>query len=499
MRFQRACGTLLHPTSLPGTSGSGDLGAAAYRFVDWLQAAEQGCWQFLPLGGIGRGNSPYMSDSAFAGNMLLVDLAELHERGWLAADEIEPAGAMPDDFVDYPRVIEFRLQRLQRAAQRFAATAGDRERNAFAEFCGAEAPWLDDYALFMTLAELFPGRDWCDWEAPLAQRDPAALRQARIRHAARIDFYRFCQWCFFRQWRRLRGYAHARGVELIGDAPIYLAYHSAEVWARRELFELDEDGRQAVVAGVPPDYFSASGQRWGNPLYRWQAHRQQNFSWWIERIRHNLRLFDRLRIDHFIGFVRCWEIPAAEPTAINGRWLDSPGAELFAALADELGPLPIIAEDLGLVTDEVHALREQLGFPGMRVLQFAWRSDDHNPHLPHNHTPNSVVYTGTHDNDTILGWWSNLEEGERRYVQGYLGSDCADPAWTLIDCALASSADTAIIPLQDYLGLDTGHRMNVPGEPEGNWRWRFHPVDLDDALAARIASLCRQHGRAPRH
>ncbi len=496
MRFARTCGTLLHPTSLPGRHGSGDLGGDAFRFVDWLQASSQGCWQFLPLGGIGRGNSPYMSSSAFAGNVLLIDLDELHSRGWLERDEVEPDTGQDQDWVDYARVIEYRMQRLRLAARRFAASASAEERREFETFAAAEAAWLEDYALFMTLAELFPGREWCDWESSLAQREPQALVQARREHTERIDFWKFCQWCFHRQWGRLRAYANARGIELIGDTPIYLAYHSAEVWASRELFELDADGRQAVVAGVPPDYFSANGQRWGNPLYRWEAHRRQAFAWWIERVRHKFKLVDRLRIDHFIGFVRCWEIPADEPTAINGRWLESPGAELFETLAAALGPLPIIAEDLGLVTEEVHALRERCGFPGMRVLQFAWRSDEHNPHLPHHHPPNSVVYTGTHDNDTITGWWSGLDEGERHYVREYLASDCSEPNWSLIDCALASAADTAIVPLQDYLGLGSEFRMNVPGEAENNWRWRFRWDDLDDALGERIAGLCRHHGRA---
>ncbi len=497
MRFNRASGTLLHPTSLPGAHGSGDLGAEAYRFVDWLQAAGQGCWQFLPLGEIGLGYSPYMSSSAFGGNVLLIDLVDLGRRGWLTDTEIEPETPLPDTFVDYDRVIDFRMRRLRRAASGFDTRASVDERADFDRFCRDQAGWLEDYALFMTLAELFPGRDWCDWEPRLARREPGALDEVRADHAERIGFWKFCQWCFFRQWQKLRAYANARGIELIGDTPIYLAYHSAEVWSSRELFELDPDGRQAVVAGVPPDYFSETGQRWGNPLYRWEAHRQQSFAWWIERIRHNFKLVDRLRIDHFIGFVRCWEILATEPTAINGRWLESPGDALFEALADALGPLPIIAEDLGLVTEEVHALRERCGFPGMRVLQFAWRSDEHNPHLPHHHPANSVVYTGTHDNDTIVGWWSGLDEGERHYVREYLGSDCREPNWVLIECALGSAADTAIVPLQDYLGLGSEFRMNTPGEPEGNWRWRFRWSDLDHGLAGRIADLCWKHGRMP--
>lgn len=497
MRFQRACGTLLHPTSLPGPHGSGDLGEAAYAFVDWLRDSGQRCWQFLPLGDIGLGHSPYMSSSAFAGNVLLIDLVDLCRRGWLEAAEIEPADPLPERYIDYDRVIDFRMRCLALAATRFAARADAARRQELAEFCSNEADWLDDYSLFMALAEKSPQRDWIEWTVPLAARELAALEDARRRLGERIDFWKFCQWCFFSQWQRLRGYANERGIELIGDAPIYLAYQSAEVWARRHLFELAADGRQAVVAGVPPDYFSASGQRWGNPLYRWQAHRQENFAWWIARVRHNFRLVDRLRIDHFIGFVRCWAIPADEPTAINGSWLESPGAELFDALAAELGPLPILAEDLGLVTDEVHALRDRLEFPGMRVLQFAWLSDDHNPHLPHNHPPNSVVFTGTHDNDTIVGWWASLDEAERAYVRHYLGSDCAEPNWELIRCALASPADTAIVPLQDFLGLDSEHRMNTPGEPEGNWRWRCLAAELDRELAARIGELCRQHARLP--
>ncbi len=388
------------------------------------------------------------------------------------------------------------MRNLALAAERFAARADSRQQAALREFCVTEAAWLDDYALFMTLAEIFPGRDWIDWDKPLAAREPAALAQASKRYHERIALWKFCQWCFFDQWHRLREYANSNGIELVGDAPIYLAYHSAEVWAQRELFELDPSGRQPVVAGVPPDYFSADGQRWGNPLYRWSVHQEQDFTWWIERIRHNFKLADRLRIDHFIGFVRCWEIPVQDPSAINGRWLESPGAELFDTLTAELGPLPVIAEDLGLVTDEVHALRRRYDFPGMRVLQFAWSGDEHNPHLPKNHEPNTVVYTGTHDNDTTLGWWSTLDHQLRDHVRGYLELDFSEPNWDMIRCAMESPADTAIIPLQDYLGLDSAHRMNTPGDPEGNWRWRFLWSDLEPGLSERILDLASRSGRA---
>ncbi|KQP19767.1 4-alpha-glucanotransferase [Pseudorhodoferax sp. Leaf267] len=500
MRLPRASGILLHPTSLPGPHGSGDLGPSAYHFVDWLQGAGQKLWQILPLGGVGPGNSPYMSSSAFAGNVLLIDLADLAAQGWLVPDDLAPDAAFQDARIDYGALIPWRMARLARAADAFAVHASAEQRADHAAFCADHAAWLDDYALFMALAEEHPGRDWADWPAPLARREPAALRDAAEAHAGRIAFWRFGQWCFFRQWQRLRAYANARGIAIVGDAPIFIAPQSADVWAHQQLFELDADGRQRVVAGVPPDYFSATGQRWGNPLYRWSAHAADGYAWWTERVRHTFKMVDIVRIDHFRGFAAYWEIPASEPTAVQGRWLPGPGLALFEAIAEALGPLPIIAEDLGLITPDVDALRRATQLPGMRILHFAFDGKADNLYLPHNHEAPTVVYTGTHDNDTTQGWWATASEAERNHVGAYLdrAPDTLAPEihWTLIRMAWASVADTAIAPLQDVLGLGTADRMNLPGEGHGHWAWRFGWDQVRPEHAERLAALTRLYGRA---
>ncbi|MEO8123818.1 MAG: 4-alpha-glucanotransferase [Burkholderiales bacterium] len=495
MKFDRAAGVLLHPTCLPGAHGSGDLGAAAYRFIDWLVTAGQTRWQVLPLGATGLGNSPYMSPSAFAGNALLIDLVELAQRGWLHAEDLVPDAAFDAQLIDFARVIPWRMSRLERAAVRFEATASSADRDAFAAFRDRHANWLVDYTLFMALCDEHPGRSWCDWDAGLAHRDPAALREAATHHAGRIDFHAFCQWRFFEQWMRLKSHANVRGVRIIGDAPIFIAHQSAEVWARPELFELDARGEPTVVAGVPPDYFSATGQRWGNPLYRWRAHADEGFAWWTRRIRHGFELADILRIDHFRGFAKYWEIAANEPTAVNGHWQAGPGAALFEAIARALGPLPIIAEDLGLITPDVVALRKRFKFPGMLVLQFAFDGKSDNLYLPHNHRVDSVVYTGTHDNDTTAGWWQQASPTERAHACAYLDTDGAQIHWTLIRAALASVAATAIIPLQDVLGLGSDSRMNLPGQPDGHWAWRFEWPQLEVEHAERLAALSTLYGR----
>jgi 4-alpha-glucanotransferase len=519
MTSSRASGVLLHPTCLPGPHGCGDFGPAAFHFVDWLVAAKQKLWQILPLGGIGPGNSPYMSSSAFAGNLLLIDLAELQQRGWLDEEDLLPDAAFSDSRVDFGAVVPWRMARLEKAAARFAKThlsaqqtsqadyqtdqnaqAAQGAQADFSAFCAEQAGWLDDYALFMALVEHHGWRDWCDWPAPLANRAPQALRQARAEHAGRIAFWQFVQWRFFRQWAGLRAYANERGVKIVGDAPIFIAYQSAEVWARQELFELDDEGRATVVAGVPPDFFSATGQRWGNPLYRWSAHAAEGYAWWIERMRHTTQLVDIVRIDHFRGFAAYWEIPADEANAIRGRWLPGPGSALFEAIEAALGTLPIIAEDLGIITPDVTALREEFALPGMRILQFAFGEggfeDNLNTYLPHNYERNTVVYTGTHDNDTTQGWWQEASPAMRRQVLDYLGSDDgADIHWQLIRAAYASVADMAIHPLQDVLGLDGAHRMNLPGKGEGYWEWRFTWDQVEPMHAQRLARFARLYRR----
>ena len=495
-RFPRASGVLLHPTSLPGPHGSGDLGPAAHHFVDWLASAGQRLWQMLPLGGIGPGNSPYMSSSAFAGNLLLIDLDELQQRGWLGGNALDFAPAKDPGKLDFATVCPWRMQRLADAAATFATNASAAERSSLAAFCAAHAEWLDDYVLFMALCEATQWADWCTWPPGLVARDAAALTDARAQHSHRVDFFRFCQWCFYRQWAALRVHAHSRGIKIIGDTPIFIAYQSAEVWARQDLFALDPQGRPSVVAGVPPDYFAATGQRWGNPLYRWAAHADEGYAWWVRRIRRTLELVDIVRIDHFRGFADYWEIPATEPTAVNGRWLLGPGTALFDAISAALGPVPLIAEDLGVLSQPVKDLMAATGFPGMAILQFAFGGDASDPFLPHNHRQHSAVYTGTHDNDTSTGWWASATDHERHHARAYLGTDGHDIAWALMRAACASVADTVVHPMQDILALPTTCRMNFPGQESGWWRWRFEWSQVQPWHAGRLAELGRLYGRA---
>ncbi len=495
MTASRSCGVLLHATSLPGPYGCGDLGEGAHQFIDWLAAAGQRLWQVLPLGPTGAGNSPYMSPSAFAGHPLLVDLGDLHQRGWLTAGEIEIGTPSTTDRVDYAAVIPWRMQRLALAARRFASSADPASRSQYLQFCAEQAGWLEDYALYTVLAAAQPGRSWSAWPDGLAAREPLALARARSRLAAQLDACRFVQWCFYRQWQALREHAQARGIRMFGDTPIFVAYDSADVWAHPGLFELDDSGQPVAVAGVPPDYFSATGQRWGNPLYRWEAHAATDFDWWRRRVRHALDNFDLLRIDHFRGFAAFWRIPIHEETAICGEWMPGPGEALFHSLTSSLGPLPIVAEDLGTITSDIEHLRQSFAFPGMRVLQFAWGGDIVNPNLPHNHSRDAVVYTGTHDNNTTIGWWRDLDDATRRHVCEYLGTDGQEPHWDLIRAACASVADTAILSLQDVLGFDGGHRMNTPGQAAGCWEWRVDRSSLSDGPAERLAALCHLHRR----
>jgi 4-alpha-glucanotransferase len=499
MRFARASGVLLHPTSLPGPHGSGDCGAAAYHFVDWLVSAGQSLWQILPLTGIGAGNSPYASNSAFAGNPLLIDLHELRQHGWLHAAEVEPTPGLLEQRVDYAQVHPYRMQRLALASRRFfELPAGDERLADYARFCQRHAAWLDDYALFMALSEAHGFEPWSRWPTALARREAPALAAASALHHGRIGFWKFSQWCFFRQWLELRAYANGRGVQIVGDVPIFIGHHSAEVWAHQTLFELGEDGQPTVVAGVPPDFFSATGQRWGNPLYRWEVHARDGYAWWVERMRRIFELVDVVRIDHFRGFAGYWEIPASEPTAIHGQWCPGPGADLFKAINAALGPMPIIAEDLGVITPDVEALRKRFQFPGMRILQFAFGGDSSNVFLPHHHECDTVVYPGTHDNDTSVGWWAGANEHERRFASDYLGTEGQDIAWALIRSACASVADTAIYPMQDVLSLPGECRMNFPGQSEGWWEWRMQWSQVQDGHAQRLAALCRLYDRIRR-
>jgi len=470
---QRASGVLLHITSLPGAHGIGDFGPEAYHFADWLQACGQKIWQWLPTTPIGPGDSPYQSVSAFAGSPLMVALEPLVDRGWLAQPEL-PAGGFDAQRTDFARVVPWRLVQLRAAAAGFVTHASTAERAAFNAWCEQEASWLDDYSLFMALEAAHAGLPWWTWPAALAGRDPEALGAARVAHAAEIDFWRFVQWCFDTQCAELRAYCHARGISIVGDLPIFIAHHSADCWARPDLYLLDAHHQPTVVAGVPPDDLGPMGQRWGNPLYRWDRMAKEDFAWWTARVQRALHQADVFRIDHFRGFAGYWEIPASSPDAKTGRWVKGPGQALFDAIARELGELPIIAEDLGFITPDVHALRDGCGFPGMKILQFAFGGDGEHEFLPHNYPRNVVVYTGTHDNDTARGWWDQAAEKERRYAGTYLACGAHDVHWAMIRAALNSVANLAVFPLQDVLGLGSEHRMNTPGTLGGtNWTWRF--------------------------
>jgi 4-alpha-glucanotransferase len=480
---------------LPGPYGIGDLGPAADRFLDFLAAGRQRLWQVLPLGPTGYGNSPYQALSAFAGNPLLISPERLIEDGLLTPAELDDRPGFPERRVDFGAVIPWKMALLRQAFRRFTERAHHILRSDFAAFRAEHAEWLEDYALFAALKEAHKGRSWVEWESALARREPAALAAGQEGLAEEIAFHAFAQFLFARQWGRLRAGAAARGIKLLGDLALFVAYDSADVWAHPELFQLDADGRPTFVAGVPPDYFSPTGQRWGNPLYHWEALRQTGYAWWIARARHAFALYDYVRLDHFRGFHAYWEIPAASPTAVEGRWVFGPADALFAALRHALGDTPFVAEDLGLITPGVHALRQRLGFPGMRVLQFAFGSSAHNSHLPHTYSPDIVVYTGTHDNDTTRGWSAGLAGRERTYALRYLRASAEDVVEELVRAALASVAALAVIPLQDALELGSEARMNVPSRPDGNWEWRCVAAQVAPAVSKRLAQLVALYGR----
>ena len=509
MSFPRACGILLHPTSLPGPYGVGDMGHEAYRFVDFLAAAGQSLWQVLPLGPTGYGNSPYQCFSAFAGNTLLVSPALLVEHGLLAPSDLNDLPRLEDARVDYGAAFELKERLLDRAFENYKTARPAAVRDNFEEFKERSASWLDDYALYRSLKSERGEAAWTSWEPELVRRDESALADARVRLVGETEAVKFKQFLFFDQWTRLRQYCHDKGARIIGDIPIFVAHDSADVWANPKQFLLNEDGRPKVVAGVPPDYFSKTGQLWGNPLYDWGRMKRDGFKWWIDRVRATLSLVDIIRIDHFRGFAAYWEIPGGDETAERGRWVFAPGRELFAAIKSELGVLPIIAEDLGFITPDVIELRDEFDFPGMRILQFAFSSDTTNKDLPHNYVRNTVIYTGTHDNDTAVGWFRSEPTGgssvrsaeqverERGFCLDYLDTNGAEINWDFIRALYASAGDTALVPLQDVLGLGSGARMNTPATMSGNWSWRFREGDLDENLSARLRRLAETYGRYP--
>lgn len=507
MSFPRASGILLHPTSLPGGHGIGDLGRAAYAFVEFLEETGQSLWQVLPLGPTGYGDSPYQCFSAFAGNPLLVSLDALIEDDLLTAEDLAAPPAFSSACVDYGPVIEFKSRLLKQAHENFVERGSVKLKSEYLEFIERSAWWLDDYAAYRAIKDLHDGREWTKWDSYLRDREATAMHFFLENHKREISRQKFLQFLFFKQWLSLADYANSRGVKIVGDVPIFVAHDSADVWANRELFHLDGEGRPTRVAGVPPDYFSETGQLWGNPLYDWQVMREQGYRWWIDRIRQTLATVDIVRLDHFRGFEKYWAVPGDETTAINGKWEDGPGADLFHAIRQTLGDLPIIAEDLGFITPEVEDLRNGLGLPGMRILQFAFGADPQADEFkPYNFAPNSVVYTGTHDNDTTIGWFTTAGAGdstrsndeveeERDFVKRYLGTDGREIHWDFIRLALASVANTAIIPLQDVLGAGSEARMNVPARESGNWGWRYVEGQLTADLRRRLAELTNIYGR----
>jgi 4-alpha-glucanotransferase len=494
MTIKRASGILLHPTSLSSPFGIGDFGDEARAFVDFLHKAGQTLWQVLPLTPTGYGDSPYQSISAFAGNTLLIDPRALVADGLLHANELSGSFAETDR-IDFEAARSGKSVIFSKAFQTFRDQQPSSMTGEFDEFCARSAWWLDDFALFNAAKAAEGDRQWTAWDRELAFRDSQSLAKARAELADEITKQKFLQFLFFRQWHALRDYARERNIRIIGDLPIFVAHDSADVWANHELFKLDDDGKPTVVAGVPPDYFSETGQLWGNPLYDWERLRAKNFKWWIDRVRWSFELFDLVRIDHFRGFVACWEIPAGEPTAQNGRWVETPGRELFFTLKQTLGKLPIIAENLGVITPEVESLRAEFGFPGMRVLQFAFGGDANNDHLPHNHTHDSVVYTGTHDNDTTVGWFASAGENERKYCLEYLGTEGREINWEMIRASMASVAHMTIVPMQDVLGHGNEARMNLPASTSDNWAWRLAPGTLENQLAQRLRNLASTYGR----
>ena len=507
MSFPRASGILLHPTSLPGQFGIGDLGKEAYQFADFLASTGQRLWQILPLGPTGYSNSPYQCLSVFAGNPLLISLERLVEDKFLEPADLEDRTSFPKDRVDYDSVTRFKMPLLKKSFETFQRKAAPGEREQFEVFCQQNTSWLETYSLFIALKEAHGLAAWNTWEEGLRRRQPKPLERWSKKLDHEICCHKYQQYQFFKQWSELKKYCNERGIRLIGDMPIFIALDSAEVWSHSEMFYLDTSGKPTVVAGVPPDYFSKTGQLWGNPLYRWDVMARDGYARWIERFRATHALVDIIRLDHFRGFEKYWEVPGTDITAMNGRWVSGPGVELFKAVQKALGTLPIIAEDLGIITPEVDALRDQLGFPGMRVLQFAFDSDPKaDDYKPHNYPRNCVVYTGTHDNNTTIGWFKGSaikdttqsreeKKREKQVALKYLGTDGHELNWDFIRLALMSVADTAIIPMQDVLGLGSEARMNFPGTTEGNWCWRFVPDMLTAEIKDRLKELTALYGR----
>ncbi len=499
MALKRESGILLHPTSLPSIYGVGDFGLSAYRFVDFLHNAGQSMWQMLPLGPTGYGNSPYQTHSAFAGSPLLISLDLLIEDGLLEKLEV-PIPCFDSQRVDYDSVIAYKDTILKQAYSNFKTKPNHPYHRKYEHFCERESTWLEEYALFIALKEEHDDTPWYKWSKPLREREREALATYKEKLADEISLHQFIQFLFYYQFELLHNYAKQKKIQLIGDIPIFVAHDSSDVWSHPEWFLLEESGEPTVVAGVPPDYFSATGQRWGNPLYDWEQIKADEYSFWIERLRHTMKMFDLVRIDHFRGFVEYWEIPADQETAIYGKWCQGPGVDLFRALESALGEdLPIIAEDLGIITEDVIELVQTLGYPGMAVLQFGFQSmqsDDPSAFLPHNLQPNQVVYTGTHDNDTLRAWWQEQTPAVEKFTKQYLNTDAQVIHRDFIRTALGTVCQRAIFPMQDLLGLGSEATMNYPGTTEGNWQWRMHSDALNPELEKDLLMMTKLYGRA---
>lgn len=506
MEFQRASGILLHPTSLPGEYGIGDLGPESYKFIDFLVESGQKLWQTLPLGPTGYGNSPYACYSAFAGNTFIISPELLMEDGYLDKEDLEELPDFPKNKVDYGWIIDFKNKLLKKSFENFKQRLSEEEKNQFFYFCNTNDYWLQDFACFMAIKEHYESiakkeerenecKTWVDWEKDLVDRTPEALQRINNILGDDIFYQKYLQYEFFKQWTSLKNYANKNGISIIGDIPIFVAFDSADVWANPELFLLDENKNPIDVAGVPPDYFSETGQLWGNPLYDWNEMLNRDFDWWVARFKMTLTLVDIVRVDHFRGFEAFWAIPYGSPNAINGEWRKAPGFELFNAVERYLGKLPMIAEDLGVITPEVENLRDSFNFPGMKIVQFAFTNTAKDPFLPHNYKKNCVVYPGTHDNDTCLGWYNTCPEKEKEYFLRYSDSDQVNIHWDFIRLAISSVADMSIYALQDLMGLDTESRMNMPSKPDGNWEWRFTNEMITDEMKKKLLEMTTDYGR----
>ncbi|AGB40998.1 4-alpha-glucanotransferase [Halobacteroides halobius DSM 5150] len=506
MRFERSSGIFLHPTSLPSKYGIGALGQAAYDFIDFLNESGQKLWQICPLGPTGFGDSPYQCFSAFAGNPILIDLEKLREAGYLLKEDLHVEQEFADDEVEYGKVINFKYPLFNKAFKRFREVAPSKEEDEFIAFCQDNIEWLENYALFMALKDYFDGSPWTKWDDDIKFRKSTAIDKYKAKLKEKMDFHKFMQYIFFKQWADVKEYANQNNIQIIGDIPIFVAFDSADAWANPHLFLFNEQKEPTKVAGVPPDYFNENGQLWGNPLYDWDKLEKNNYSWWINRVKSQLELVDIIRFDHFRGFSQYWAVPADATTAINGQWKDGPGKELFKTIKDELGELPIIVEDLGVITEDVEELRDYFGFPGMKILQFAFDSKEENDYTPHEYSENCVVYTGTHDNNTTLGWYQDdaIEKDKKdmlKYLDKHLAKEDRHDniVWDLLELAWGSVAVFAIAPLQDILCLDSEARMNIPGTSSGNWRWRYREDMLTENLQEELSKMTTKHRNGLKH